>query len=351
MATTIKEIAKLAGVSIGTVDRAIHNRGRINPEVAERIRNIAKELNYKPNSIAQGLSARSRRFRIAVILHRKIMNAFFKDVLHGINACKAEVSQSGVEVDIFYCEDFSSENQLLLLEKAESEQYNAIVLVPINDDSIKSKVNDLHQQGIPVILLTNIIDGCDYLSFVGCDYTRSGQITAGLLNMIHPSEGKLLYFSPSLQMLGHVMRAESLRQHLHTFYPHIELCQTCELTGSDIKDYKITLRALESNPDVSLIVCPDVGSGGHIEAIAEFQFTSSPKIISYDYSESIERYIKNKLITATLVQNPQSQGYLAVKTATNQLMDPLNFTVNKYQYLPIKLFFLENLEDIDNWTV
>ena len=43
MAGTIKEIAEKAGVSRGTVDRALNNRGRVNPEVAERIFEIARE--------------------------------------------------------------------------------------------------------------------------------------------------------------------------------------------------------------------------------------------------------------------------------------------------------------------
>ena len=47
MAGTIKEIAERAGVSRGTVDRALNNRGRIKPEVAERILAIAKELDYQ----------------------------------------------------------------------------------------------------------------------------------------------------------------------------------------------------------------------------------------------------------------------------------------------------------------
>ena len=49
MAGTIKEIAERAGVSRGTVDRALNNRGRIKPEVAERILAIAKELDYHSN--------------------------------------------------------------------------------------------------------------------------------------------------------------------------------------------------------------------------------------------------------------------------------------------------------------
>ena len=56
MAVTLKQIAELAGVSRGTVDRALYNRGRINPEVAERIRTIAKELGYQPNRAGKALA-------------------------------------------------------------------------------------------------------------------------------------------------------------------------------------------------------------------------------------------------------------------------------------------------------
>ena len=351
MATTMKEIAQLAGVSIGTVDRALHNRGRVNPEVAQRICKIAEELEYRPNSIAQGLFARSRSYRIAVIFHRKNIDTFFEDILQGIEICQKEVSELGVTLDLFYGEDFSPDSQLKLLEQVEKEQYNALIIVPINHNSVKARINALHQQGIPVILLSNIIDNCNFLSFVGCDYTRSGQIVAGFINMIHPSPGKLLYLSPPFQMMGHVMRAQGLRERLKTEYPHIELCEICELHGGDVADYKLTKEALARHPDTNIMICPGAGSSGHMEAIKEFPGIAQTQIISYDYSENTGRYIRNKIITATLVQHPKRQGYLAVKTAAGQLMDPKNFTVEKYQYLPTKLFFLENLTDINHWSL
>ena len=62
MAVTSQQIAELAGVSRGTVDRALHNRGRVNPEVAARIFKIAEELGYKPNVIGQALVRTKRDF-------------------------------------------------------------------------------------------------------------------------------------------------------------------------------------------------------------------------------------------------------------------------------------------------
>ena len=68
MAVTAQQIAELAGVSRGTVDRALHNRGRVNPEVAARIRQIANELGYKPNLIGQALVRTKRDFKLGAIL-------------------------------------------------------------------------------------------------------------------------------------------------------------------------------------------------------------------------------------------------------------------------------------------
>ena len=50
MAVTIQQIADRAGVSRGTVDRALNNRGRINKEVAEKIREIASDMGYVPRA-------------------------------------------------------------------------------------------------------------------------------------------------------------------------------------------------------------------------------------------------------------------------------------------------------------
>ena len=68
MAVTIKRIAELAGVSTGTVDRALHDRGRVDPKVAKRVKQIAEELHYQPNSVAKSLSIRGKKLKIAVIL-------------------------------------------------------------------------------------------------------------------------------------------------------------------------------------------------------------------------------------------------------------------------------------------
>ena len=59
MPVTLQQIAEAAGVSRGTVDRALKNRGRVNAEVAERIRKIAKEMGYQPVLVEDCISSRN----------------------------------------------------------------------------------------------------------------------------------------------------------------------------------------------------------------------------------------------------------------------------------------------------
>ena len=89
---TIKEIAALAGVSRGTVDRVLNDRGAVNPETAEKIRKIAKELDYKPNRAGLVLAAQKKRLKLGVILF-STGNPFFQDVLAGINEKAEELAK------------------------------------------------------------------------------------------------------------------------------------------------------------------------------------------------------------------------------------------------------------------
>lgn len=345
MAVTIKKIAELAGVSTGTVDRALHDRGRVNPKVAQRIKQIALELDYRPNAVAKSLSTRNRNLKITVILHVQNMNVFFQDVIAGIKKCKEEIKDFGIAVEICFCPDFDAAAQLELINKSIEEGANAIAIVPINSPLIRSRINELHANGFPVVFMTNIIEHTEYLSYVGCDYTMSGRITAGILNILRPEGGELLVFSPSFQMHGHVLRAEGLKSELVNSYPKIYPNTVYELTGSDIKDYQITSEILKAHPGTKLIVCPGAYSFGNLQAICEQGYLQKAKLICYDYSDTIGTMIQNREITATITQCPQEQGYTAVKILFEYLSankEP-HF---KNHYIRTRIILKENLSEI-----
>ena len=112
MAVTAQQIADLAGVSRGTVDRALHNRGRVNPEVKEKIQKIALELGYKPNLIGQALVRSKQDFKLGVIL-QSTETPTMQVVRAGVQRAAEELAASGVELVL---RDFQGLDTELMLE-------------------------------------------------------------------------------------------------------------------------------------------------------------------------------------------------------------------------------------------
>jgi len=143
---TIKEIAALAGVSRGTVDRVLNHRGSVNPQTAEKIERIAKELDYKPNVAGLVLAAQKKRLKIGVILFSP-ENPFYIDVLQGVNDKAEELAGYNCTVLIKQI-SFDVEAQLNALDELIAEEVNGIALAPYNDDRIRRRINDLYHRGI-----------------------------------------------------------------------------------------------------------------------------------------------------------------------------------------------------------
>ena len=346
MATTLKDIADMAGVSAGTVDRALHNRGRVNPEVAERIRKIAKELGYRPNAIAKGLSKRKDNMKITIILHISKTNFFFDDVMIGIKQGYDELIDYGMTIDIKYTSDFNADDQLRNIDEAIAERTNGIIIVPICDSRISARLNGISSAGIPVVFLTNLIDGTEYDSFVGCDYELSGQIAAGLMNLASPAGGRLLVFIPSLAMYGHRLRLKGLRETIERDYLAIRLQEYIELTNDEISDYQITRKKLEEHPQTDQIICPGAFGRGCLTAIKDSGFFGKAKIIAYDCSRIMIQALRERNIMAIIAQQPTLQGYTAVKTMAS-ILTGSEETPRHDNFIKTRILLAEHIPEIE----
>ncbi|HEY9594294.1 MAG TPA: LacI family DNA-binding transcriptional regulator [Spirochaetia bacterium] len=82
MAVTIKDIARICGVSVGTVDRALRNRAGISPQTRAHVLATAEKHGYKPNIVARSLKVR-RTFEIGLIVH-DLENEFFAQLVNAV---------------------------------------------------------------------------------------------------------------------------------------------------------------------------------------------------------------------------------------------------------------------------
>ena len=127
---TIKEIAALAGVSRGTVDRVLNHRGDVNPQTEEKIMKIVRALDYKPNKAGIVLAAQKKNLKLGVVL-LGVGNPFFDDVLAGVREKAEELAGYNCSVLIKQTE-YSLQQQLhaidaLLAEGREKDVIAAII--------------------------------------------------------------------------------------------------------------------------------------------------------------------------------------------------------------------------------
>ena len=99
MAGTIQQIAELAGVSRGTVDRVLNHRGRVTAEVTEKVEKIARELGYthRPRKRSKASRSSSRRWRLGVITQLS-QASFMIEVNRGIAESREQLERRGFQI-------------------------------------------------------------------------------------------------------------------------------------------------------------------------------------------------------------------------------------------------------------
>ncbi len=124
----------------GNCGPGLNNRGRIKPEVADRIRQIAEEMGYKPNQLGRALSMSKNNIKIGVIL-QAAETPFMQCVLEGIERAKDEVDSLGGTVLLCKIPHISGRDTIDAMEHMRSEGVSAIAMVPIEEEEIKAHIN------------------------------------------------------------------------------------------------------------------------------------------------------------------------------------------------------------------
>lgn len=308
MAVTLKDIATAAGVSIGTVERALKRKGRINPQVAERIRNLAEEMDYQPNKIASGLVNRNRKYKFAVIFHME-GNDFWNEVIKGIHKAEREIRDYGISVKLYFGKNFDAQIQLGLIEQAIAEGSNAIVIIPINSPLIRKKLKELGQSNFPIVFLTNYLNRVPCLTSIHCDYFRSGRIAAMLIRRLSGVQGEVLAFLPSPVLLGNNYRSNGIQAYFRENCSDLVLKEIVELSGNPESDQHLILEKMSGSPSVNYVIY----NGDANIFLSALDCIKRPiTSVLFDLSADSKLALIDGRIMSVITQAPKEQGYQAI---------------------------------------
>ena len=195
MPVTLQQIAEAAGVSRGTVDRALKDRGRVRPEVAEKIKQIAKEMGYQPSLAGRALVLAKRNLKIGIIM-QSAQTPFMVQVYEGMKAAKQEVESLGGTVEIFRVDGVDAGRVMEIMQDLKEQEYSGIALSPSEDTMLKKMINQFSEEySIPIITFNSDIEDTKRICFVGQNTIQSGKTAAGLMGEITGGEGEVAVIS------------------------------------------------------------------------------------------------------------------------------------------------------------
>lgn len=311
MSVTIYDVARKAGVGIGTVSRVINNSPQISPSTREKVLKVIKELKYQPSAMAQGL-ARKRTNIIACIVPF-FTGYFYFELLNGVQQA---LSNYGYDL-ILYSIDKLEKKEEILKRTIRERKVDGVLLIsmPIPD----KLVFKFRESKLPIVLVDSYHDALDSIiienkegAFIATEY---------LINLGHKRIGMI---NGCLSSVPAINRLEGFKAALDkykivyndTLIINVGLNGDPEVLHNDGFNKKAgykamtQLLALNENRPTAVFISSDIQATGAIKAIQErgLKIPTDITIVGFDDIE-----LSEYLGLTTVHQPMYEMGKLAVE--------------------------------------
>jgi LacI family transcriptional regulator len=341
----IKDIARMAGVSIGTVDRVIHDRGEVSEKTRLKVQRILKETNYSPNVLAQVLKSKKRFHLVSLLPAPTEDNSFWKK--HPLGMIRAieeldpfPVTLSQVTFDMQSEDDFQKKTSIVLDLKPDG-----VLLAPIFKSESVAFCSRLQKEKVPVVFIDGYIENTDFLAYIGEDIFQSGRVAGQLIDMVTPEESDILVVT----IARNIRNVHHLTNRTEGFLSYFRK------SGKN-KGRKIILNIPDHSTDgvkrvidTVFLENPGIGSifitGSKSYLIAlylENKGLKSINLIGYDLLDSNVRFLKSGTTRFLIGQRPEEQSYKGIKKLFEYLS--LHKIPDKIEYLPVDIVTSENVD-------
>jgi LacI family transcriptional regulator len=316
---SITELAKLAKVSRGTVDRALNNRGGVNPETGKRIQELAEKYDYRPNRISKALAS-SNVIKVGMITLPET-NPFVKKIINAAAKAGNELSDFGFSLDIRSLKELNASEEADLIKSFVDENYSAIIIQGLDSPIVASSINHAEQAGIPVITMNTDVLSCQRRCFVGQGLVKSGQVAADMLCRFMGRKGDIFVMQGSHRISAQRSRLEGFEMVVESDFEDIQIVEIQECLDDDEIAYKKLSEFFRQGRHFDGLYIVAAGKDGAIKALSEFDKNNEISVVGYDISDNTKGHLKTGRIDSVILQDPETQGQLSVKIAFDMLFD------------------------------
>lgn len=337
----IKDIAKMAGVSAGTVDRILHNRGNVSQASRKQVEKVLAEVGYKYNIHASAVAFR-KSFKIVITMPSASIGEYWGSIQYGIDKALEEFSDIDVICSYAYYNQFDVYSCENAFKHICVDNPDAVIIGATFVEQTQELCKELDKQNIPYVFVDSFIEQTKPLASFSTDQYSCGQIIGKLLINSLKKEDEIAILRSSrignqesnntLSRIKGLVDGVGNRTKIHECF--------FSVLDPD-KNEKEVIDFINQHPKVKGIAV--LNSRAHI--IADLLYTANIqdiKLISFDLTYNNKRMLKSGYIFALLCQRPSLQGFQAVERIIHHLLYKQEEQTIHHK-MPIDIIVKENL--------
>ncbi len=318
---TIKDVARMAGVSKGTVDRVIHGRGEVSKKSKAKVEEVIQRIGYRPNIYAS-LLASKKRFTVVCLFPGSSPGEYWQLVDGGVKAAGEMAAQHNVELVSVHYDQFDAESFRKACAQVLDMQPAAVVLAPIFRDDTLEFTRELEQQGASCVMVDSKLDEAPYLAYFGMPMADSGKLGASLLMSKGPAaqianfrieRGASPNDNPTLK------RREGFMQYMAERYPGTTILNEFIRPYDPAYNTKVLDRFFENHPQVRHIIT----FNSRVHLVADYlakRGIDDAVVVGYDILEKNIAALKAGTIDYLIVQRTETQVYRGISAIVDHLI-------------------------------
>jgi len=340
---TIKEIAVLANVSIGTVDRVLHNRGRVSTDTKKKIEKIIKDLKYKPNLVARQLKL-SKDYTFGVLMPELHQDShYWEKPALGIYRAKQELENQKISIKFYHFNRYSETSFIEKSYHVLKEHIDGLLITPILIQPAKELIHKIPKD-IPYVFFDSDIPDSNRLTFIGQDAYRSGRLAAKLMRLMTMKGGSIAI----IRILPEDYHIDQRIKGFLDYYGENGNKNTVKLyEWKEQRDLSsidsVSRNILKDQTDLQGIFVTNALTYLIASYLQRHLKSNHIRIIGYDLIKENVEYLKSGFIDFLINQFSIDQGYQGIYSLYKHLV--LKQDVDDAIMMPINVVMSENIDD------
>jgi LacI family transcriptional regulator len=339
----IKDIAEIANVSIGTVDRVIHKRGEVSPKTRDKIQKLLVEFDYKPDIAARSLALK-RDIHLAVVMPKVVNDHTFWELpQQGIQQALDALDHDQVSIHSYYFDQLDRLGFSDILENFPYGAVEGVLFAPVFREESTAFLERCAEASIPVVLFNSLLDTPSVRSYVGQDAYHSGHVAAKLISygIEQGRDLAIVNMSARKDHYAHIIeREKGFRAYFASSESQPKHMISIDLNGADDLLLKEKLSEICASYDIAGLFV----TNSRVHKVARFLSETRRdrvRLVGYDLLPENIEFLKKDGIDFLLSQKPEEQAFQGLNSLYNLVV--FNREPAPRQWLPIDIITRENL--------